>query len=117
MKQTQSENIVEKVVNFIAKNGSASEPISNHHIASHFNTNEVNIRKYINQARCEGIPVCSCGKGYYYSTDKANILDTIQSLNNRTIAVERAISGLLNALNDELVGVENADNGMQSCRE
>ena len=56
---------------------------------------DVCIRKKINEARCQGFPICSCDKGYYYSEDKAEIIKTVQSLMNRTIAVEKAVSGLL----------------------
>ena len=87
-----------EVVNYIINNGSVDKPVMNHQIASHLHTSEINIRKLINQARCEGFPICSCRKGYYYSENKADIVATIQSLNNRTIAVERAISGLLKNL-------------------
>lgn len=86
------------VVNYIRNNGSVDKPVTNHQISAYFNMGEVNVRKTINQARCEGIPICSCHKGYYYSEDKADIVATIQSLNNRTISVERAISGLLTNL-------------------
>lgn len=87
------------VVNYIRNHGSADNPVVNHEMAAHFHTSEVNIRKLINQARCDGYPICSCGKGYYYSTDKADIVETIHSLNSRTIAVGKAISGLLTNLN------------------
>lgn len=93
------------VVNYIINNGSAEKPVRNHQISAHFHTNETNVRKLINQARCEGIPICSCSKGYYHSNNKADIVATIQSLNNRTISVEKAISGLLT----NLIGLENEE--------
>lgn len=86
------------VVNYIINNGTADKPVMNHQISTHFNISEINVRKLINQARCAGVPICSCSKGYYYSENKADIVATIQSLNNRTISVERAISGLLTSL-------------------
>ena len=86
------------VINYIINNGSADKPVMNHQISAHLNISEVSVRKLINEARCEGFPICSCRKGYYYSEDKADIVATIQSLNNRTIAVEKAISGLLTNL-------------------
>lgn len=92
------------VVNYIINNGSAEKPVMNRQISEYFKTSEVNIRKAINQARCEGIPICSSNKGYYHSTDKADIVETIRSLNNRTIAVEKAISGLLT----NLMGLEDS---------
>ncbi len=92
---------MEKVINHIINYATAENPIANYQLSALFNISEVAIRKHINRARCEGIPICASSKGYYYSTDKADILDTIQSLNNRTIAVEKAIGGLLTALIDD----------------
>ena len=93
------------VVNYIINNGSAEKPVMNHQISAHLHISEVNVRKLINKARCEGIPICSCSKGYYHSNNKADILATIQSLNHRTISVEKAISGLLG----NLIGLESEE--------
>ena len=90
---------MERVVDYIRNHGSIDEPVMNHEMAAHFMTSEANIRKLINQARCEGHPICSCRKGYFYSTNKADIVETIHSLNSRTISVGKAISGLLTTLN------------------
>lgn len=90
---------MERVVDFIRNYGSVDAPVTNHEIAAHLRKREVDIRKLINQARCEGYPICSCTKGYFYSTNKADIVETIHSLNSRTIAVGKAISGLLTNLN------------------
>ena len=86
---------MERVVNYIMNHGSKESPVSNREMSAHLNLSEVIIRKKINQARCEGIPICSCDKGYYHSEDKGEILATIQSLMHRTIAVEKAVNGLL----------------------
>lgn len=90
---------MERVVDFIRNYGSFEAPVTNREIAAHLRTSEPAIRALINQARCEGYPICSCGKGYFYSTNKADIVETIHSLNSRTIAVGKAISGLLTNLN------------------
>ena len=89
---------MERVVNYIKNHGSAESPVMNGEISSQLNMTTVNVRRLINQARREGIPICSCSKGYYYSEDKTDILETIDSLMSRTISVEKAISGLLTAL-------------------
>jgi biotin operon repressor len=90
---------MERVVNYIKNHGTQKNPVTNKEICSQMKTSEAEIRKKINKARCEGIPICSCAKGYYYSEDKADILETIQSLMSRTISVEKAVKGLLTTLN------------------
>lgn len=84
-----------EVINYIVNHGTKDKPITNKEMASALNLKEVDIRKKINEARCNGFPICSCPNGYYYSEDKGEILKTIQSLMHRTIAVEKAVNGLL----------------------
>ena len=86
---------MDRVINYIANHGTKKEPITNREIGSALNLGEYEIRKRINEARCQGFPICSSNKGYYYSEDKSDILETIQSLMHRTIAVEKAVNGLL----------------------
>ena len=84
-----------EVINYIVNHGTKDKPITNKEMASALKLKEVDIRKKINEARCNGFPICSCVNGYYYSEDKGEILKTIQSLMHRTIAVEKAVNGLL----------------------
>ena len=98
---------MERVVNFIRNSASIVEPVKNREIASALNITEVEIRKLINKARCKGIPICSTQKGYYYSEDKNEIINTIQSLMHRTIAVEKAVNGLLSVVRFGLEAEEN----------
>ena len=93
---------MERVVDYIRNHGSIEKPVHNKEIASHLKTSEVSIRQKINVARSNGIPICSCDKGYYYSESKCEILATIQSLMNLTMAVERAVSGLLTVVRSGL---------------
>lgn len=88
----------EQVINYIINQGTSETPVSNSKISKRFEMAESVVRKHINKARCEGIPICSTSHGYYYSEDKADIVETIHSLNKRTIAVEKAINGLLTNL-------------------
>lgn len=92
---------MEHVINFIMHHGSRKNPVSNKEICSQLNINEVTVRHHINKARREGIPICSCTSGYYYSEDKSDILETIDSLMHRTISVEKAVRGLLTTLRQE----------------
>ena len=88
----------DSVITYIINHGTNEHPISNRKVSEHFDINEAIVRKHINRARCEGVPICSTQHGYFYSEDKADVLDTIHSLNKRTIAVEKAISGLITNL-------------------
>lgn len=91
-----------RTINYISTHGTKENPVPNKEISKALNITETCIRNHINKARCEGIPICACDKGYYYSEDKADILQTIQSLMNRTISVEKAVNGLITALWDKV---------------
>ena len=93
---------MERVINYITNHGSKENPVSNKEISSQLKLSETLVRKKINEARCEGIPICSCDKGYFYSEDKTEILTTIQSLMHRTIAVEKAVNGLVSVVRNGL---------------
>ena len=96
---------MERVINYITNHGSKENPVSNKEISSQLKLSETHIRNLINRARCEGIPICSCDKGYFYSEDKTEILTTIQSLMHRTIAVEKAVNGLVSVVRSGMEGV------------
>lgn len=87
-----------QVIEYIKANSKHQKPVSSYKITEATGISGVAIRKAINKARCDGIPICSCGEGYFYSEDKNEIISTIQSLVNRTIAVDKAVNGLLKTL-------------------
>ena len=89
---------MERLVNYIKKHGSKDNPIPNNKISTFLDISEQMVRKKINKARCEGIPICASNEGYWYSDDKEDILDTVKSLMSRTISVNMAIEGLLTTL-------------------
>ena len=60
-----------------------------------FGISDGSIRRIINQYRSEGIPICSCPDGYYYSENPEDIVKTIGSLKRRIASIQKAIDGLL----------------------
>ena len=91
---------MDEIIIYIRNHGSKVNPVPNKAMAAHFRISEVTVRKKINEARCEGIPICSCDSGYYYSEDKDEILKTVDSLMHRTIAIEKAVKGLVSSLRE-----------------
>lgn len=88
------------IINYIKLRGSRENPVLSHEIEEYFRISGATVRKRINAARCEGITICSSEKGYFYSDDRTDIVDTIQSLMNRTMSVEKAIKGLVSNLKE-----------------
>lgn len=87
------------IINYIKENSKGfNYPISSNLLTAVFNTSGIEIRRLINEARCSGEPICSCGKGYYYSEKEEDIIRTIDSLQGRIAKQEKAISGLKNCL-------------------
>ena len=91
---------VDEIIIYIRNRGTKDNPVPNKEISANFRITEAAVRKKINAARCEGIPICSCDSGYYYSEDKDEILKTVDSLMHRTIAIEKAVKGLVSSLRE-----------------
>ena len=82
------------VIKFLMKYSSKDNIIDSIQLARHFDISRVEVRQLINKARCEGIPICSSGFGYYYSTDDREIAKTVKSLSGRVHSINSAIAGM-----------------------
>lgn len=60
---------------------------------------DVRIRKMVNWLRCNGFPICSGSVGYYFPSTKAELEETIQSLEERVRQIQRSITGIKTAIN------------------
>ena len=69
-------------------------PICSSELAKAFGVPRTTIGRMINTARSNGSPICSGQMGYYITTDKEEIKNTIQSLRGRISKMEKAITGL-----------------------
>lgn len=58
-------------------------PICSSELSAAFGVPRTSIRRMINTARSNGSPICSGQKGYYITTDKEEIKNTIESLRGR----------------------------------
>jgi biotin operon repressor len=56
------------------------------------------MRKYINELRKEGIPICSIKEGFYYAESKREIEDTIAHLESRALDMMTCAEALRNTL-------------------
>lgn len=81
-------NVIELIIS------SKDKPISSSKLCEIFGVSGIEIRRIINAARCEGCPICSCHKGYYYSENPEDINRTIATLQHRVDKIQSAIKGL-----------------------
>jgi len=87
------------MVNYIIANANGRKnAVIGRELGNRFGIPGVKVRAYVNEARCDGIPICSCGNGYYYSPRKVDLEDTIRHLKGRIAKVENAIDGLNSAV-------------------
>lgn len=63
-----------------------------------FHCKGAEIRRMVNELRCSGVPICSCGQGYFYSTNSSDIQETINHLAGRINKIKVACDGMENAL-------------------
>lgn len=80
------------ILNMIPRN--AEQRITASQIGKSLSIKGAKVRRYINEMRSSGVPVCSDQKGYYISTDEAHVKTQIASMENRISAMENAIGGL-----------------------
>jgi len=57
------------------------------------------VRKFVNQLRNDGKPICSDENGYYYAIDKKELLNSIYQMASRIREIAKAKNGLAKALN------------------
>lgn len=84
------------VIEYIISN--ENKVVSARQLSEMFLISDLDIRSEINHARCEGIPICSCRKGYYYSEKREDIEKTIKSLQHRVSKMQSAMWGLSKSL-------------------
>lgn len=89
----------DECINYLRDNHVGREnAIAGRDLGDEFGLLAPQIRAIVNEARRNGIPICSTNKGYYYSTDPAEIKATINGLYHRIESVLHAIDGLEKAL-------------------
>lgn len=67
-------------------------------IGDEFGLVDAQIRRIVNEARRNGVPICSSRHGYYYAENASDIKATIEGLYSRIENVLAAIDGLQGAL-------------------
>ena len=85
---------MDDVIKYLIDFSSKEKVIDSKEIAKRFEISRVDVRRIINKARSEGIPICANRDGYYYSTDIYEINKTVGSLTGRISAISSAIRGL-----------------------
>ena len=82
------------VIKFLIKYSSKDNLIDSNQLSKYFDITRTEVRQIINNARSEGIPICSNRWGYYFSTDDEDVQKTVKSLNGRVHANNKAIAGM-----------------------
>jgi biotin operon repressor len=72
----------------------AEHSITSEELQFHLECDGQEIRAYVNELRCEGVPICSWSKGYYYAAKDAEVEKTIAQLQGRVNKINEAIDGL-----------------------
>jgi len=89
------EKNVNEILNYLKKNCmSEAEAISGNKLGKLFNTEPRQLRNKINYLRCNGHPVCSSTKGYWYSRDQTDIDTTIEHLQSWIKGLSKAVYAL-----------------------
>ena len=89
----------ENVIGYLRENAFGSEnAIYGADLGDEFGLVDTQIRRIVNEARRNGVPICSSVRGYYYAENASDINTTIEGLYSRIENVLAAIDGLQGAL-------------------
>lgn len=95
----ESENITEKVLEYLKLNHTGKEmAVSSRYLEKKYKLSGRKLRNVINSLRCKGKPICSDENGYYYAENQREVIGSIRQLNSRIGNIARAKNGLLKAL-------------------
>lgn len=56
------------------------------------------VRRLVNQLRNDGSPICSGDKGYYYASDREELIASIRQMTSRIKEISKVRRGLIKAL-------------------
>lgn len=80
---------------------SEAEAIKNRELRELFNLTDRQVRRVVNELRCEGVAICSSSEGYWYSDDRADIKRTIHKMEAQICNMKCSIAGLQKALQEK----------------
>lgn len=72
--------------------------VSSAYLQSRFSISSRTVRKIVNQLRNDGNPICSDENGYYYATDKDEVLNSVYKMTSRIKEIAKAKNGLVKSL-------------------
>ncbi|MBZ2175626.1 HTH domain-containing protein [Schnuerera sp. xch1] len=72
--------------------------VSSAYLQNRFSISSRSVRKIVNQLRNDGNPICSNENGYYYGTDKDEVLNSVYQMNSRIKEIAKAKNGLVKSL-------------------
>lgn len=72
--------------------------VSSAYLQKKFSISSRTVRKIVNQLRNDGNPICSDENGYYYATDKDEVLNSVYQMNSRIKEIAKAKNGLVKSL-------------------
>lgn len=77
-----------------------TEAIKNRELRELFNLTDRQVRRVVNELRCEGVTICSSSEGYWYSEDRADIQKTLHRMEAQIYNMKCSIAGLQKVLKE-----------------
>ena len=74
--------------------------LKNRDLRTLFNLTERQVRRVVNELRRDGVPICSSSEGYWYSSDRADIVKTLNRMEAQKNNMELSIAGLRGLLQE-----------------
>lgn len=105
--------MIRKFENYMMKEHNGKDKaITSREIEAIFHCKGTKVREMVNELRCKGTPICSCGSGYYYSETAEDIHETITHLNGRVKRIRAAKDGMRMVLKEKEDGTQILNDDM-----
>jgi len=103
---SNNKNKISALCEYLKKNHTGREnAASSKTLEVVFHVDGREIRRFVNQLRQKGFPICSNTSGYYYASTQQEINESIARLNSLITKISNAKNGLLNSSLIDEVGV------------
>jgi len=91
----QDERLIASVqTRLAAYHSGKAKAVKSHRIEKALSISGAKLRAIVNYLNTRGVPVCSCGEGYYFAQTADEVTEYVNSLRSRVRGITNRIEGL-----------------------
>lgn len=107
MTNSNTQPPISQAIEYICSCVGEENAVTSRTIEALFNIQGTELRVEINRCRSLGIPICSTRNGYFYASNRRELIETIESMQSRIRSIQCATNGLLETLSGDRFGTDD----------